>query len=65
MLYIKENPKKTLKYLEMLFRLLNNKNLRKNENVIIALKELFLENILQGKKYLFFIKPYGNNPELK
>ena len=61
MLYIKENPKKTLKYLEMLFKLLNNKNRRKNESVIIALKELFLENILQGKKYISFIKTFGNN----
>ncbi len=61
MLYIKENPKQTLKYLEMLFRLLNNKNRRKNESVIIALKELFLEYILQGKKYISFIKTFGNN----
>ena len=56
MLYIKENPKHTLKYLEMLFRLLNNNNRRKNESVIITLKELFMEYILQGKKYISFIK---------
>ena len=61
MLYIKENPKQTLKYLEMLFRLLNNKNRRKNESVIITLKELFLEYIIQGKKYISFIKTFGNN----
>ena len=54
MLFIKENPKQTLKYLEMLFRLLNNKNRRKNESIIIALKELFLEYILQLKKYFIY-----------
>ena len=65
MLYIKDNPKYKIKYLEMLFRLSNGKNRRKNESIILALKELFLENILQGKKYLSFIKAYGNNPDLK
>ena len=40
----------------MLFSLLNNNNRRKNETVIIALKELFMEYILQGKKYISFIK---------
>ena len=49
MLFIKENPKEILKYLEVLFRLLNNKNRRKNKSIIIALKELFLEYILQLK----------------
>ena len=54
MLFIKENPKQILKYLEVLFRLLNNKNRRKNESVIITLKELFLEYILQLKKYFIY-----------
>ena len=54
MLFIKENPKQILKYLEVLFRLLNNKNRRKNKSIIIALKELFLEYILQLKKYFIY-----------
>ena len=54
MLFIKENPKQILKYIEVLFRLLNNKNRRKNKSIIIALKELFLEYILQLKKYFIY-----------
>ena len=60
LLYIRENPKMTLKYLEILIKLSENKNRRKNDAVIIGLKDLFLENILQGKKYLSFNNKYKN-----
>ena len=60
LLYIRENPKMTLKYLEILIRLSENKNRRKNDAVIIGLKDLFLESILQGKKYVSFNNKYKN-----
>ena len=50
LLYIRENPKMTLKYLELLIKLSENKNRRKNDIIITGLKDLFLESILQGKK---------------
>ena len=58
LLYIRENPKMTLKYLELLIKLSENKNRRKNDAIIIGLKDLFLETILQGKKYLSFNNKY-------
>ena len=60
LLYIRENPKMTLKYLELLIKLSENKNRRKNDTIIIGLKDLFLESILQGKKYLSFNNRYKN-----
>ena len=60
LLYIRENPKMTLKYLEILIKLSENKNRRKNDTIIIGLKDLFLESILQGKKYLSFNNRYKN-----
>ena len=60
LLYIRENPKMTLKYLEILIKLSENKNRRKNDAVIIGLKDLFLESILQGKKYVSFNNKYKN-----
>ena len=50
----------TLKYLEILIKLSENKNRRKNDAVIIGLKDLFLESILQGKKYISFNNKYKN-----
>ena len=60
LLYIRENPKMTLKYLELLIKLSENKNRRKNDIIITGLKDLFLESILQGKKYLQFNNKYKN-----
>ena len=60
LLYIRQNPKMTLKYLEILIRLAENKNKRKNDGVIIGLKDLFLESILDNKKYLPFNQKYNN-----
>ena len=50
----------TIKYIEILIKLAENKNRRKNDAVIIGLKDLFLESILQGKKYLAFNQKYKN-----
>lgn len=61
-LYIRQNPKNTLKYLDILVRMAEDKNRRRNESVITALKDLFLENLLQNKKYIPFISVY---PSLK
>ena len=61
LLYIRQNPKMTLKYLEILIRLAENKNKRRNDGVIIGLKDLFLESILDNKKYLAFNQKYNNN----
>ena len=52
LLYIRDNPKMTLKYLDILIRLSENKNRRKNDPIILGLKDLFLESILENKKYL-------------
>ena len=60
LLYIRQNPKMTLKYLEIIIRLAENKNRRKNDGVIIGLKDLFLESILDNKKYLAFNQKYNN-----
>jgi len=60
LLYIRQNPKMTLKYLEILIRLAENKNKRRNDGVIIGLKDLFLESILDNKKYLAFNQKYSN-----
>ena len=60
LLYIRENPKFTLKYLDILIKLSENKNRKKNDTVITGLKDLFLESILQGKKYLQFNSKYKN-----
>ena len=60
LLYIKNTPKLTLKYLEILIKLAENKNRRKNDNVIIGLKDLFLDCILTNKKYLAFNQKYSN-----
>ena len=60
LLYIRQNPKMTLKYLEILIRLAENKNKRRNDGVIIGLKDLFLESILDNKKYLPFNQKYNN-----
>ena len=38
LLYIRENPKMTLKYLELLIKLSENKNRRKNDIIITGLK---------------------------
>ena len=65
LLYIRENPKMTLKYLELLIKLSENKNRRKNDIIITGLKDLFLESILQGKKYLPFNNKYKNALNLK
>ena len=54
-LYIKQNPKTTLKYIEILIRMATDKNRRKNESVITATKDLFIENLLQNKKHLPFV----------
>ena len=51
----------TLKYLEILIRLAENKNRRKNDDVVIGLKDLFfLSSILDNKKYFAFNKRYNN-----
>ena len=60
LLYIRQSPKMTLKYLEILIRLAENKNRRKNDGVIVGLKDLFLESILDNKKYLAFNQKYNN-----
>ena len=60
LLYIRQSPKMTLKYLEILIRLAENKNRRKNDGVIVGLKDLFLESILENKKYLAFNQKYNN-----
>ena len=60
LLYIRQNPKMTLKYLEILIRLAENKNKRRNDGVIVGLKDLFLESILDNKKYLPFNQKYNN-----
>ena len=65
LLYIRENPKMTLKYLELLIKLSENKNRRKNDIIITGLKDLFLESILQGKKYLPFNNKYKNALNVK
>ena len=62
LLYIGENPKMTLKYLELLIKLSEDKNRRKNDKIIIGLKDLFLESILNKKKYLSFNNKYKNIP---
>lgn len=54
-LYIKQNPKTTLKYIEILIRMATDKNRRKNESVMTATKDLFIENLLQNKKHLPFV----------
>ena len=65
-LYIKENPKFTLKYIEMLVKMLNdNSNRRKKENLILVLKDLFLNNLLNGIKHLPFNIKYKNNNNLE
>ena len=65
-LYIKENPKFTLKYIEMLVKMLNdNSNRRKKENLILVLKDLFLNNLLNGIKHLPFNIKYQNNKNLE
>ena len=60
LLYIRDNPKMTLKYLDILIRLSENKNRRKNDAIILGLKDLFLESILENKKYLPFNNKYNN-----
>ncbi len=50
----------TLKYLEILVRLAENKNRRRNDNIILGLKELFLETLLENRKYLPFNQKYNN-----
>ena len=60
LLYIRDNPKMTLKYLDILIRLSENKNRRKNDAIILGLKDLFLESILENKKYLPFNNKYKN-----
>ena len=60
LLYIRQSPKMTLKYLEILIKLAENKNRRKNDGVIIGLKDLFLGSILDNKKYLAFNQKYNN-----
>ena len=60
LLYIRQSPKNTLKYLEILIRLVENKNKRKNDGIVIGLKDLFLEVILENKKYLAFNQKYNN-----
>ena len=60
LLYIRQSPKMTLKYLEILIKLAENKNRRKNDGVIIGLKDLFLGTILDNKKYLAFNQKYNN-----
>ena len=60
LLYIRQAPTMTLKYLEILIRLAENKNRRKNDGVIVGLKDLFLESILNNKKYLAFNQKYNN-----
>ena len=60
LLYIRQSPKMTLKYLEILIRLAENKNKRKNDAIIVGLKDLFLEIILDNKKYLPFNQKYNN-----
>ena len=60
LLYIRDNPKMTLKYLDILIRLSENKNRRKNDAIILGLKDLFLESILENKKYLPFNNKYSN-----
>ena len=60
LLYIRDNPKMTLKYLDILIRLSENKNRRKNNAIILGLKDLFLESILENKKYLPFNNKYNN-----
>ena len=60
LLYIRQSPKMTLKYLEILIKLAENKNRRKNDGVVIGLKDLFLGAILDNKKYLAFNQRYNN-----
>ena len=66
-LYIKENPKFTLKYIEILLKMLNDNsnNRRKKENIILVLKDLFLNNLLNGIKHLPFNIKYQNNKNLE
>ena len=66
LLYIRQSPKMTLKYLEVLISFAEKKNKRKNDALIIGLKDLFLEIILNDKKYLAFNQKYSNknNKEL-
>ena len=69
-LYIKNNPKYTLKYLEILTKMLEDKNRRKQSSIILALKDIYLENLLNGKKFIPFNLKYKsstnnvNNDEL-
>ena len=65
LLYIRQNPKMTLKYLEILIRLAENKNRRKNNAIIVGLKDLFIGVILDNKKYLAFNQKYNNKNILK
>ena len=60
LLYIRQSPKNTLKYLEILIRLVENKDKRKNDGIVLGLKDLFLEVILENKKYLAFNQKYNN-----
>lgn len=53
--HVKQNPKKSLKYLDMISYHLSNKNPRHFMFCIDVLKELYLTSILENKKYKSFI----------
>ena len=60
MLYIKNNPKQTLKYLEIFINMIFNKNRRQTESILLGLKDIFLSDILNNRKHLPFNKVFNN-----
>lgn len=53
--HVKQNPKKSLKYLDMISYHLANKNPRHFMFCLDVLKELYLTSVLENKKYKSFI----------
>lgn len=58
-LYIKKNPRRCLKYLDMLLKMAQSKNRRQNESCVVALKDLFLESFLGERKLISFYNRFS------
>lgn len=63
-LLIKKDPKLTLIFLEMLLKMSKKKNRRHSESCIMALKDLFLTDVLTNKKLLNFYQNTENKTNL-
>lgn len=58
-LHIRKSPRQTLKYLDMLTKMAKKKNKRQRNSCVTALKELYLKDILENRKY----KPFLNSTQ--